>query len=145
AGQQPLLADAVVSGLAGRENEFIEGLIRRPNAAANSADVLRFATSAILKAGNAKRIERLFGVIASNVTPDWAQIPMLSGVRHFLPKSPDGATLPGVLPAEPKPLVALAANKDSAAAPIAQQLLGHLKWPGKPGAASAPARALTAA
>jgi mono/diheme cytochrome c family protein len=48
------------------------------------------------------------------------------------------------LPVEPKPLLALAARKDSPAASIAEQLLAHLKWPGKPGADKTNARPLTA-
>ncbi len=143
AGQQPLLADAVVSGLAGRENAFVELVIQSSAAAAQSGDVLRFATSAILKSGNATRIERVLGIIGADVTPEWARVPMLAGVRHFLPKSPDGKPFPGNLPVEPKPLIALAAKKDSPAAPIAQQLLAQLRWPGKPGVTST-ARALTA-
>jgi mono/diheme cytochrome c family protein len=69
---------------------------------------------------------------------------MLSGIRHFLPKSPDGRPFPASIPAEPKALVALAARTDLAASPIAKQLLVQLKWPGKPGATSVVAKSLTA-
>jgi mono/diheme cytochrome c family protein len=145
AGRQPFLADAVVSGLGGRENVLIELLVRDPRAAENAGETLRFLVSATLKSGHAGRIERALGIIGSDMTPDWARIPMLAGVRHFLPKSPDGKPFPGALPAEPKPLVALAARTDSAAAPIAKQLLAQLKWPGKPGQGASAARALTPA
>src|SRR5205085_1040520 len=110
-----------------------------------SGDVLRFATSAVLKSGGAARIDRVLGIIGADMTPDWARIPMLAGVRYFLPKSPDGKPFPGNLPAEPKPLITLAAKQGSAAAPIATQLLAQLKWPGKVGAATATARPLTEA
>ena len=145
AGQQPLLADAVVSGLAGRENAFIESLVQQSEASARSGDVLRFATSAALKSGNPGRIERVLGIIGADVTPEWARVPMLAGVRHFLPKSPDGRPFPGALPVEPTPLIALAAKKGSPAAPIATQLLSQLKWPGKPGAETSSAPPLSAA
>jgi glucose/arabinose dehydrogenase/mono/diheme cytochrome c family protein len=144
AGNQPLLADAIVSGLGGRESDFIEILLRNSAASEQSGDVLRFATSAALKSGNRARIERVFGILGADVTPEWARIPMLAGVRHFLPKSPEGKAFAGALPIEPKPLIALAARKDSPAAPIAQQLLALLKWPGKPGADKSDARPLTA-
>jgi glucose/arabinose dehydrogenase/mono/diheme cytochrome c family protein len=143
AGRQPFLADAVVSGIAGRENALVESLVKTPAAAARSGEVLRYAVSAILKSGDAARIERVLAIIGSDVTSDWAQIPMLAGVRHFLPKSPDGRAFPGNLPAEPKPLIALAAKSGSPAAPIAKQLLAQLKWPGKAGAAEVAARPLT--
>lgn len=143
AGRQPFLADAIVSGAAGRENALIESLLQHTAAAARAGEVLRFATSAVLKSGDAAGIERVMGIIGSDLTPEWARIPMLAGIRHFLPKSPDGRSFPAALPAEPKPLVALAARTDSAAAPIAKQLLAQLRWPGKPGAGTAAARPLT--
>jgi mono/diheme cytochrome c family protein len=83
-------------------------------------------------------------IIGSDLTSEWARIPMLAGIRHFLPKSPDGRPFPGNLPAEPTPLVELAARKGSAVAPIAKQLLAQLKWPGKPGAAAVAAKPLSA-
>jgi mono/diheme cytochrome c family protein len=143
AGRQAFLADAVVSGLGGRENEFIELLLRSSKSAARGGEVLRYAVSAILKSGDATRIERAMGIIGSDLTSDWARIPMLAGVRHFLPKSPDGRPFPGNLPAEPAPLIALAAKRGSAVAPIAKQLLTQLKWPGKPGVAPSTARPLS--
>lgn len=143
AGDQPFLADAIVSGVAGRENELIEMLLRNSAAAAHGGEVLRLATSATLKSGDAERIERVFGMLGATVTPEWARIPMLAGVRHFLPKSPDGKAFAAALPIEPKPLLELAQRKEFPAARIAAQLLIHLKWPGKPGAERSGARPLT--
>ncbi len=143
AGQQPLLADAVVSGLGGRENAFIESLVKSAAAQERGGEVLRLATSAIFKSGQAARIERVLGIIGAEVTPEWARVPMLAGVRHFLPKSPDGKPFPAGIPVEPKALIALAERKGSPAAPIATQLLTHLRWPGRPGGVST-ARPLSA-
>jgi mono/diheme cytochrome c family protein/glucose/arabinose dehydrogenase len=143
AGRQPLLADAVVSGLGGRENSFVELLLRSSKSAVRAGEVLRYAVSAILKSGDAARIDRVMGIIGADMTPDWARIPMLAGIRHFLPKSPEGRPFPGNLPAEPKALVALAQTNE-AIAPIAKQLLAQLKWPGKPGAAETAAKPLSA-
>ncbi|WP_414661082.1 DUF7133 domain-containing protein [Horticoccus sp. 23ND18S-11] len=144
AGRQPFLADAVISGIAGRENALVEGLVAGAKSLEQIGDVLRYAVSAILKSGKADRIERVMEIIGATVTPEWARVPMLAGVRHFLPKSPDGKSFPGILPAEPKALVALAARTDSPAAPIAGQLVALLKWPGKPGQATAAVRPLSA-
>lgn len=145
AGRQPYLADAVVSGVAGRENDLLEGLVRDDHAREQGGEAIKFAVSAILKSGNAARIERMMGILGADVTAEWARVPMIAGVRYFLPKSPDGKSFPGVLPAEPKPLIALAAKKDSPAAPFAKQLLTQLKWPGKPGLESVAVRPLTEA
>jgi mono/diheme cytochrome c family protein len=144
AGRQPYLADAVVSGLAGREADFVEALAKEPAAAARGADALRFASSAALKSGNVAQIDRVLAVAANDATPAWARSAVLSGVRLFLPKAPDGRKVfPGSLPAEPKPLVALAA-KESTAGATAKQLLAQLKWPGKSGGAEVAVRPLTA-
>ena len=145
AGRQPFLADAVVSGLARREAEFVEALAKDPAAAtARAVDAVRFATSATLKSGEAARIERVLAVAANDSTPAWARSAVLSGVRLFLPKSPDGKKVfPGSLPAEPKSLMALAKTETTAGA-SAKQLLAQLKWPGQIGASTVEARALTA-
>ncbi len=121
---------------------LIEALAKNPQAAARAGDTLRFATSAILKSGEPARIERVLALAAANGTPEWARSALLAGLRHFLPRSPGGRSVPGTLPAEPKPLLALAANRGAAASSIAAQLLNQLKWPGKPGAATALARPL---
>ena len=143
AGRQPLLAEAAVSSIGGRENAFIEAVAHRVGAAENAGEALKFATSAALKSGKAAVIERALGILGAEVTPDWVTVPMLAGVRHFLPKSPDGRAMTGRLPAEPKALVALAGRAGHPGAPIAQQLLAQMKWPGKPGSEAA-VRPLTA-
>jgi glucose/arabinose dehydrogenase/mono/diheme cytochrome c family protein len=178
AGKQPYLADAVVSGLAGREVEFVKAIASQPDAAAAGAAV-RFATSAVLKSGDAVRIDQVLALLQENSTQPWARKELLAGVRYFLPKGegrgfaggggggrgPGGGGAPGgapgggtgrgggggrggerifvgALPAEPKALVAFAAEKDNPDATVANDLIKYLKWPGKPGMAAA-ARPLT--
>ncbi len=145
AGRQPYLADAVVSGLAGREAEFVAALAADPSAAARGGEVARFATAAVLKSGDAAQIDRVLAVAAADTAPEWVRTAVLAGVRYFLPKSAEGTAFTGSLPAEPKPLVTLAAAKDAPGAAIANQLLRQLKWPGKPGVVETAARPLTAA
>jgi glucose/arabinose dehydrogenase/mono/diheme cytochrome c family protein len=140
AGRQPFLADAVVSGLSGREVAFVETLIAMPRAETNSGEVIRFAISAALKRDVAG-INAALELAAKANTPEWARAAMLAGVRHFLPRSPDGNSLTGRLPVEPKPLLAIAERKDASGA-AAQQLLTQLRWPGKAGADTV-VRALT--
>lgn len=143
AGRQAYLADAVVSGLAGRELEFAEALAAHPEAAANGADALRNATAAVLKGGDATRIDRVLALIADDKAPEWVRTAGLAGVRLFMPRSPDGRGVGATLPAEPKPLVALAAKKDAPGAATAQQLLTQLRWAGKPGLVTTVVRPLT--
>jgi mono/diheme cytochrome c family protein len=144
AGRQPFVADAVVSGLAGREVATIEALLKEPAGAQQAAEVVRYATSSTLKGGDAANIDRVLTLVGADGTPEWARSAMLGGVRHFLPKTPDGRAMAGNLPAEPKPLIALAERANSPSAPAARQLVALLKWPGKPGAATVAARPMTA-
>ncbi len=145
AGGQKFLADAIVSGLGGREIAFVEALAKEDGAtAAKVGEVIRFATSAAMKAGNAGQLERVFESLTAPAMPEWARKEMLAGVRHSLPRSPDGKAVMGRWPVEPKALIALAAKKNTASAKAAQEVLDLVRWPGKPGAATA-VRPLTAA
>ena len=143
---QPFLIDAVVSGLSGREGAFIAGLASETkNPATAPTLAVAQATSAVLKSGEAARIDQVLALAGDAGTPAWARGAVLDGVQRFLPKSPDGKVLLGSVPAEPKPLLMLAAQKDSADAPRATKLLASLKWPGKPGMVTTAALPLTPA
>ncbi|HEX2854620.1 MAG TPA: c-type cytochrome [Opitutaceae bacterium] len=142
---QPLLRDAVLSGLAGREDAFIAAL----TASVKEGDTpplaaVAFAASAVLKSGDALRIERLFATSFAPASPAWVRRAVLDGVQRFLPRSPEGKSLAGSLPVEPRPLVAFAATTGDPDAAKARQLLASLKWPGKAGEKSAAVVRLTA-
>jgi mono/diheme cytochrome c family protein len=63
------------------------------------------------------------------------QTAVLAGIERFLPKTPEGKSVPTTLAAEPGPLLALAAEADAPNRPTAARLVDLLKWPGKPGLA----------
>jgi mono/diheme cytochrome c family protein/glucose/arabinose dehydrogenase len=143
---QPHLLDAVLSGLGGREENFVAGLVTEEVIAGKPpANAVAFATAAVLSSGAAPRIERVLALLGDPATPAWARGALLAGVEQFLPVAPDGRVLPGRLPNEPKSLLALAAQKDAAEAARATKLLASLIWPGKPGQITAVAVALTPA
>ncbi|MES2697741.1 MAG: c-type cytochrome [Verrucomicrobiota bacterium] len=137
ASDQKYFADAVVSSIGGRELAFVEALAKDPAAEKRANETLRLATSAAVKTANAAQIERTLALIVAGSTPEWARAEMLAGVKHSLPKAPDGKAVMGRWPAEPKALVALAATKGLPSAKAAQQILDQVRWPGKPGAAAA--------
>lgn len=168
AGREPFVADAIVSGLAGREADFVAALVSAPDAG-QAADVVRLATSAAMKSGKAPQIDRVLALLLAKTTQAWGRTEILAGVKHFLPKgsgfggpasagagrgAPPGGGRGGrgggerlfaaALTAEPKPLVAFAAQATGAEATAANELLKYLKWPGKPGAEASEARPLTA-
>jgi glucose/arabinose dehydrogenase/mono/diheme cytochrome c family protein len=132
-GRQPYVADAIVSGLAGREDGFIRATFAIPHAE-NAARAVTLAASSLLKSQDAKRTGEMFALLApGTAAPAWAPTALLAGVERFLPKTPEGKPVPGTLSAEPAALIKLAAQTDSAAGRKAAKLVGLLKWPGKPG------------
>jgi len=138
AGAQPYLVDAVVSGLARREPEFVEAIVREAkdgDAAVKGAVVA--ATAGLVKANDAARLGRVLAVAADPKAPAWARTAVLDGVDRALPRMFDGKAIPATLSAEPKPLVALAAQGGTPESERATKLLASLRWPGKPGMAAA--------
>ncbi len=133
AGAQPFVADAIVSGLAGRENEFIE-LIDVANASNQAATALTLATGAVLKSGDAARITQVLALLdpAAKVAP-WVRGAVLNGVERFLPKTPEGKPVAGTIAVEPRPLLRLSVQGNTPEAKQAGRLSNLLKWPGKPG------------
>lgn len=143
---QPFLADAVISGIGGREGAFVQALVSEHQDAANApAAMVALATSAALKGGNSDQMQRTLAPAGEPAAPAWARAAVLDGVQRFLPKSPDGKTLVGSLPFEPKPLLALAGMKETPDGQRATKLVESLKWPGKPGMKTTTVTALTPA
>jgi mono/diheme cytochrome c family protein len=131
-GRLPFMADAIASGLAGKEEVFIELVSSHANAD-NAGPAVASAVRSVLHAGDAARMLRVLSLAAASETSPWARAAVLDGVTAFLPRRADGALVTGVLPAEPSPLIVLAAHADSADGARAAELLQHLRWPGKPG------------
>jgi mono/diheme cytochrome c family protein len=131
--RQSFTPDAIVSGLAGRELDFIQATLGAP-ADNNAGKTVTLAASSLLKSQDAKRIGEMLAYLAPGAsTPAWAQAALLAGIERFLPKTPEGKPVPGSLPAEPTALVSLAAQRETADAKEAAKLIDLLKWPGKPG------------
>ena len=146
ASQQPYLVDAVVSGLNRREADFVEAIIRE---AKDGGEALAAAVAAVttgaMKGNDTARLGRVLAVAADASAPAWARKAVLDGVDRAMPRLFDGRSIPATLSAEPKPLVALAAQSGSPEAERATKLLASLRWPGKPGMGAAAAPKLSAA
>ncbi len=134
-GDKPYLASAIVSGLAGRELDFVTALIADASAT-RAAPVVTLATSAVLKSKDAAKISSLLARLdPAAPTAEWARPALLDGVQQFLPRANRGreVTLTATLPSEPSGLLALAKAKDHPAAEQAASLIALLKWPGQEG------------
>jgi mono/diheme cytochrome c family protein/glucose/arabinose dehydrogenase len=133
AGDQPYVSDAIVSGLAGRELDFIM-LVTTGAKDDRAAPAVALATSAVLKSGDAAHIASLLADLDPKVDfPAWGRAAVLNGVERFLPKTPEGKPVAGSLPVEPRPLLQLAVQGNTPEGKQAARLAGLLKWPGKPG------------
>jgi glucose/arabinose dehydrogenase/mono/diheme cytochrome c family protein len=133
AGDQPFIADALVSGLAGREYEFIE-LVTAPGSSERAAQAITLATSSVLKSADQPRITQLINLLDRHDThPAWTTRALLRGIERYLPKTPEGKPVAGSLPVAPRGLITLATDQQSPAGKLAARLVDLLKWPGKPG------------
>ena len=132
-GRQPYVADAIVSGLAGRELDFIK-LVAATAKSENAAPAVVLATGALFKSGDAARITGLLAFLEPGEGGTvWMPTALLNGVTRFLPKTPEGKPVPGMLPVEPRALLQLAVQNGTPEGKQAAELVGLLKWPGQPG------------
>ncbi|SDS00796.1 PVC-type heme-binding CxxCH protein [Opitutus sp. GAS368] len=133
AGRQPYIADAIVSGLAGREFDFITRVLADPKGD-GAAPVLKLAAGAVFKSGDTAHITGLLaGLDPKTGFPDWGRAAVLDGLERFLPKTPEGKLVAGNLPVEPRALLLLSVQGNTPEGKQAARLAGFLKWPGKPG------------
>ena len=141
---QPFLSDAVVSGVGGREENFItELMVASKGTTVTPSLTVAQATGAVLKSGEAPRIERVLALLADSNAPAWIRPAVLEGVQKFLPRSPDGAAVAAKLPAEPKALMTVAESGTPAEKALATKLLASLRWPGKAGMSTVKVAELT--
>jgi glucose/arabinose dehydrogenase/mono/diheme cytochrome c family protein len=145
---------AAVSGLAGRELEFLELLLADPAWRAPAPDSAVPDVSAIDRAASSGRA-RLFELLGACIVREgrlerrarlvkhigdapelWQRFALVSGATSALPPVSAEAPAPIHLAAEPPALAALAALPDAA------PLLAVLSWPGHPAAGETPVRPL---
>jgi len=131
-GEQPLVRDAILSGLRGRELEILQALI-----AANSKSPSKVMAEALAQAVMAERrkerVIALFGVIAAQPANSPLQLAMLSGAAGKAPAK--NAPPPKLLYLESAPaeLEQLSASLAASSKTLLKTLDARLAWPGKPG------------
>jgi mono/diheme cytochrome c family protein/glucose/arabinose dehydrogenase len=131
-GELPYLADAIATGLAGRETAFLAELAKFPGATAASAPASA-AIRSIFGAENAADVLAATEMLAQPNTEAWLKDAILDGIDASLPRRADGAKSIAELPTEPTSLVRLSLDHESVRGKRAEFLLQHLRWPGKPG------------
>jgi mono/diheme cytochrome c family protein len=132
AGSQPMVRDALLSGLRGRELEVLEVLIGGNDAAA-APEMLGALSAAVMNERRTTRVEKLARLIAAQPANGPAQLAMLEGASGK--NAPKGAPkfkllyLGGELPE----LAKLASTADAKAKPLVAALDTRIAWPNKPG------------
>ncbi len=96
-----LRQDAVISGLGGRELEFLEGLISDPicgpDKKEHAALVKRLAQCVTLE-GKPDRIDHLLAMASTRKTGDWQQLAMLDGIAITVPTAVKGRPASAIKP-----------------------------------------------
>jgi hypothetical protein len=155
-GADPIIVDAAVSSLKGRESDVLTRVMQARPAAAPTEAVAMLA-AAVAKSGDVAAVLRALDVIADASQPEWQRAALLRGLDAGLPargagggrggRGGGGSALPGLsapggrvvvtpgrgvaLPGEPAGLTALAAGTDAIAL-LAKNVSAKLDWPGRP-------------
>jgi mono/diheme cytochrome c family protein/glucose/arabinose dehydrogenase len=131
AGSKPLVRDSILSGLRGRELEFLQALLKNSDKPA-PPETLEALAHAIMTERRAARVQSLLSLIASLPVNSENQLALLGGAGGKL--APKGAKPKLIyVEAQPAPLVKLAASLDAKAKPLLASLDARIAWPNKPG------------
>lgn len=137
AGENPLVRDAAISGLRGRELEMIERLLAHPQfekGSKGASSVLAALAESVVNEGRAGRIERLLAGAAALKVGSSEQRALLTGMAGGNGSGKGNARKKlAYLDSEP---IALQQLKEAGGEPMKKLLAAldeRLAWPGKPG------------
>ena len=154
-GDDPVVADLVVTALGGRELAFLESLLAAPSIAAEKhTEVVRSLSGAIVASRDATTIARMLALLEPSTRPRWQRLALL-GYREDGPPARFqdfggggggfGRRAASVtLAAAPSGLASALASRDTLVRAQAERFAAPLAWPGR-NTAAPPARALTPA
>ena len=133
------LRDAVITGLGGRELEFLERLLTETDwkeKNPGSAGFLSALAQCVFSEAKAHRVNRLLDLAADRPAQEgWQQSALLDGILSTTPPGAKGGAKPKPvrLNAEPPCLATL--GKSAEVRERARKIAELITWPGKPGAA----------
>ena len=135
--------DATISGLKGRELEFIESLVGDPVCATTKpehAPLLFGLAKCVTHEGIPERIERLLDRVANLNPGGWQQIAILDGAIASQPIAPKSGTSikPLALQSEPRSLAVIAGSGDPRLQERVTRLSALFSWPGKAASTNPP-------
>jgi mono/diheme cytochrome c family protein len=134
-GGDNMLREAAISGMAGREIDFIERLLSDPQWAERTDarhDVICDVARSVTRRFDGKEMLRLAELIGSQPPQrQWHQLAMLEAIPA-VKKDDFGSEKPIEVPQKPAAIDALAASQDKALARGSRKLAALFQWPGKP-------------
>jgi mono/diheme cytochrome c family protein/glucose/arabinose dehydrogenase len=130
AGDKLLVRDSIMSGLRGRELEFLETLLKSSDKPAPD-ETLEALAQAIMTERRAARVQSLLSLIVAQPANSPVQLALLSGAGGKFPKGAKPKLL--YVDAQPEALVKLTASSDAKAKPLLAALDARIAWPNKPG------------
>ena len=131
-GANPLVREAIVSGLRGRELEVLEGMIAKSDRPA-PAEMLGALAQAVMNERRSAHVKKLLTLIAAQPANSPVQVALLEGAAgKNAPKgSPKVKLL--YLDSESTEIAALAKAADAKARPLVAAVDARVAWPDKPG------------
>lgn len=145
----PLIREAAINGLKGRELAMIERLLADPqweNEDKGRADLLAPLAWCVLREGMPDRVRRVLDLAADQTEPTrWRQAALLSGFGDVARRAEKGPKMePITLDAAPAAVEKLAASTDERVRTNLAAVTNVLHWPGKQDAAKPAVEPLTA-
>lgn len=132
-GSQPLVKDAILSGLRGRELETLKTLLAKKGAQLPTL-LAEALAQAVMTERRKEHVKTLLEIIASQPSNSPIQMALLTGASG---KSTGAKKAPApkllYLDSIPEELEKLSASANTAAKPFVQALDARLAWPQKPG------------
>jgi len=135
------LRDAILSGLGGRELEFLDFLLSDRNWSEKKSGYPQFLGAlarCVFTEGNSERVSRLLDLTAKRPADvSWQQSALLDGILSTVPPTSKGKPAPKLKPvrlnAEPPALVFLGKAGSKEIQERASRVADLVVWPGKPG------------
>ena len=138
-GNDPVVADLVVSALRGRELAFLATLTR-DSAAESSAATVKALAAAVVRSGDVAGVQRILAWAGESPRPRWQRLALLAGA-DIRGGRPGGPVMK--LSRRPSALLATMQGPDSALRSRAVAVADAFTWPGKPVPPRPAARPLT--
>jgi mono/diheme cytochrome c family protein/glucose/arabinose dehydrogenase len=152
-GADPIVVDAVVSGIPGAEAQALGGLVGAAGPQPAASDSMTALAAAITRSGDVASIQKLFDMVADEARPAPVRLAILQGIDKVLPAAGAGggragrvglaglstpgageaftAGRPVTLTAEPAGLMRLGSGAEPLAT-LAKAVVNKLDWPNRP-------------